>query len=238
MAIRKPVAMVAGVGPGLGAALCHRLSTEGYAVAGLARSESFLEWLSGDLDRAGGTARMVPCDLTDPQAVEQATATVSDALGPPRVLIYNAGAIAMSPFADTAVEDFDRLWQVNCRGAFLCARQVVPGMLERGEGTIVFTGASASLKPGARFAAFGAGKFALRGMALSMARELGPQGIHVAHALIDGVIWTPRTRTWEGVTEANTLQPEAIAESYLALINQPRSAWTLELDLRPDVEPF
>ncbi|HKJ21662.1 MAG TPA: short-chain dehydrogenase, partial [Gammaproteobacteria bacterium] len=88
------------------------------------------------------------------------------------------------------------------------------------------------------FAAFGAGKFALRGMALAMARELGPRGIHVAHVVVDGMIWTPRTRTMDGVTEANTLQPEAIAQSYLALINQPRSAWTLELDLRPDVEPF
>lgn len=234
----RPLAVVAGVGPGLGGALCRRLSSAGYAVAGLARTSGYPDKLAAQIEADGGVARMVTCELTDRGAVEQALGALEGPLGAPAVLVYNAGAFLMSPFAQTKPEEFDRLWEINCRGAFLCARQVVPRMLERGSGTIIFTGASASVKPGAQFAGFGSSKFALRGMAQAMARELGPQGIHVAHVVIDGVIWTPRSQGRPGVSEINTLQPEAIAETYLSIIRQPRSAWTLELDLRPDVEPF
>lgn len=234
----NPLAIVAGVGPGLGAALCRQLSIAGYSVAGLARSRDYIVDLATEIQTGGGTARMLACDLTDEHAVREALDTLISDFGPPAVLIYNAGAFTMSPFAETTVEDFDRLWAINCRGAFLCAQYVVPPMLARGQGTILFTGASASVKAAAHFAAFGSGKFALRGMAQSMARELGPQGIHVAHVVIDGMIWAPRTRNRPGVTLDNTLHPDAIAKAYLALIGQDRSAWTQELDLRPDVETF
>lgn len=238
MSKNNPLAIVAGVGPGLGAALCRQLSRAGYIVAGLARSRDCTTRLSAEIQAEGGTTRMLICDLTDERAVQEALDTLTDEFGSPAVLIYNAGAFVMNAFADTMLETFDGLWAVNCRGAFLCAKHVVPDMLERGEGTIIFTGASASTKAAARFAAFGASKFALRGMAQSMARELGPQGIHVAHIVIDGLIFTPKTRSRPGVTKANTLHPEAIAKAYLALIDQDRSAWTQELDLRPHVEVF
>lgn len=234
----NPLAIVAGVGPGLGGALCRQLSAAGYNVAGLARTRGYTDELAIELEADDATVRMLACDLTDEHAVRKTLDTVIADLGPPSVLIYNAGAIAMRPFAETSAADFDRLWAINCRGAFLCARHLVPSMQARGQGTIIFTGASASTKAAAGFAAFGAGKFALRGMAQAMARELGPQGIHVAHVIIDGMIWTPKNRERPGVTQDNTLHPDAIAQTYMALIDQDRSAWTQEIDLRPDVETF
>lgn len=234
----RPVAVVAGIGPGLGAALARRLSAEGYAVAGLARQSEFGRQLAAELSANAGSLTPFACDVSDAEQVRRSFADIRRQLGRPAVLIYNAGAFARAALADTSVEEFERLWSVNCRGAFLCAREVVPDMLAGGGGSILFTGATAAVKPGANFSAFGSSKFALRGLAQGMARELGPQGIHVAHVIIDGVIWTPRTREMAGVTAANTLQPDAIAETYLQLIRQHRSAWTLELDLRPDAEPF
>lgn len=234
----KPLAIVAGVGPGLGAALCRQFSAAGYAVAGLARTRHHTNALAAELEAGGGSTLMLACDLTDEAAVHTAMEEATDRLGPAEILVYNAGAIAMHAFAETPVEEFDRLWAINCRGAFLCARHVVPAMQARGQGTIIFTGASAATKPAARFAAFGAAKFALRGMVQAMARELGPQGIHVAHVIIDGMILTPKNRDRPGVTTDNTLDPDAIAQTYLALIRQNRSAWTQEIDLRPDVETF
>lgn len=238
MSETQPLAIVAGVGPGLGAALCRQLSADGYAVVGLARTRHHTDELAAELQARGADALMLACDLTDETAVRTALGEATERFGPPEVLVYNAGAIAMHAFAETPVEDFDRLWAINCRGAFLCAREVVPAMLARGRGCILFTGASAATKPAARFAAFGAAKFALRGMAQSMARELGPQGIHVAHVIIDGMILTPKNRNRPGVSADNALDPDAIARTYLALIHQDRSAWTQEIDLRPDVEKF
>lgn len=235
---QQQIAVVAGVGPGLGAALCRAFSKAGYAVAGLARTTEFTDELAGEIADAGGAMRHYACDVTDPTSVEHCFTSIDETPGEVAALVYNAGAFAMHPLAETPLETFDRLWTVNARGAFLCARRVVGGMLERGRGSIVFTGATASVKAGAQFAAFGSSKFALRGLAQGMARELGPQGIHVAHVLVDGMIWTPRTAEMPGVNEHDCLDPEAIAASYLHLIGQDRSAWTFELDLRPSVEPF
>ena len=177
------------------------------------------------------------CDLTQATGVESAFSAVEAGHGAPSVLVYNAGAFLTSPLAETAPEDFKALWALNCFGAFLCARRVVPGMLDGG-GSIIFTGATAAAKAAANFAAFGSSKFALRGLAQSMARELGPRGIHVAHVVIDGIIWAPRTREMHGLSEAECLRPEAIADTFLHLIRQDRSAWTHELDIRPDRESF
>jgi NAD(P)-dependent dehydrogenase (short-subunit alcohol dehydrogenase family) len=238
MAGGRELAVIVGVGPGLGAALCRGLARAGYTVAGLARSTDFLGQLAGAMAAEELEFSGYSCDVTDADQVRAAFEELRGRVGVPRVLVYNAGAFLMKPLAETRDQDFVHLWEVNCRGAYLCSRQVVSAMIDAGRGTIVFTGATASVKPGAQFAAFGSSKAALRGLALGMARELGPQGVHVAHVIIDGVIWTSRTRTMSGVSEANTLRPEDIVEAYLALIRQPRSAWTLEMDLRPDVEPF
>lgn len=238
MSDHPPLAIVAGVGPGLGTALCRTLGDAGYVVAGIARSREYTEGLETELNNRSIPAQMVSCDLGKAGPVRETIDSLVKEWGPPDTLIYNAGAIAMHAFAETPLNEFDRLWEVNCRGAFLCASHVVPLMQNQGHGSILFTGASASVKAAANFAAFGAGKFALRGMAQAMARELGPQGIHVAHVIIDGMILTPKNQHRAGVTADNTLQPDAIARTYLALINQDRSAWTQELDLRPDVEGF
>ena len=234
---QQPVAAVAGVGPGLGAAVCRKLAAAGYAVAGLARSTEFGDKLSAEVCAAGGTMTFVASDLTEAAAVESGFKAVETRLGVPSVLVYNAGNFLMAPLAETTPEEFQKLWALNCLGAFLCARRVVPGMLKIG-GTIIFTGATAAVKAAANFAAFGSSKFALRGLAQSMARELGPQGVHVAHVVIDGIIWTPRTGELHGLSESQCLKPEAIADTYLHLIHQDRSTWTHELDVRPDGESF
>lgn len=232
-----PVALVAGVGPGLGAALCRRLAQAGYAVAGLARGAAFARQLEREIGDAGGRMAAFACDVADAAAVERTFGDVERALGAVSVLVYNAGQFLMKPFADTAPSEFEAAWRVNCAGAFLCAQRALPAMLQRGAGAMVFTGATGGVKAGAHFAAFGSAKFALRGLAQSLARELGPRGIHVAHVVIDGIIWSERARQ-RGARQAQCLMPEAVAETYLQLIRQDRCAWTHELDIRPDVELF
>jgi NAD(P)-dependent dehydrogenase (short-subunit alcohol dehydrogenase family) len=238
MTVDSSVAVVAGIGPGLSAAVCRRLAVEGYSVAGIARSAGFGSGLAADIEAAGGRFTLCQADVTDPAGIAAAFARIEGELGRISVLIYTAGAFAMRPITDTTPEEFQRLWSVNCFGGFVCAREAASRMLAHSEGTIILTGATASVKPGAQFAAFGSSKFALRGLAQGMARELGPKGVHVAHVVIDGVIWTPPTAQQQGLSEEDCLKPKAIAETYLHLIRQDRSAWTLELDLRPDREPF
>ncbi len=236
--IDNGVAVVAGVGPGLGAAVCRRFCEAGYRVAGLARSSEFGERLAAEISSTGGTLLFQSCDLTDPGAVDNAMLAVETELGKPVVLVSNAGRLLMSASADTHPDQFEEIWKANCLGAFLCARRLIPGMLDAGGGAMVFTGATAGVKAGAGFAAFASAKFALRGMAQSLARELGPRGIHVAHVIIDGIIDTERSRRLRNMAPETCLRPQAIAETYLQLVRQDRSAWTHELDLRPDVESF
>jgi NAD(P)-dependent dehydrogenase (short-subunit alcohol dehydrogenase family) len=232
------VTIVAGVGPGLGASLCRRMTGEGYVVAGLARTAEYGNGLAGEIKQVGQRMSFYACDVADSKSVDETVSRIEEDLGKPEILIYNAGAFMMKETADTTPEEMRRLWEINCYGAFLCARRVISSMLESHRGTILFTGATASIKAAGNFAAFGSSKFALRGLAQSMARELGPQGIHVAHIIIDGIIATPRTRKLPGVTPEQCLNPNELAETYLHLIQQDRSAWTFELDLRPDVESF
>jgi NAD(P)-dependent dehydrogenase (short-subunit alcohol dehydrogenase family) len=156
---------------------------------------------------------------------------------PPDVLVYNAGAFQMGGIVEVSPADFERCWQANCFGGFLCAREVVPAMVERGAGTILFTGATASLRGSARFSCLAVGKFGLRALAQSLARELGERGIHVAHVVVDGQIESERTRAAKRAAEA-VLAPDAIAETYWQLHVQDRTAWTQELDVRPAVEKF
>ena len=234
----QPVAVVGGVGPGLGAALCRRLARAGYAVAGLARSEDYGPRLGEEIEAAGGRFLFQACDLGDAGALDRALTAVEGRFGTPVVYIHHAGDYHIAPVVEIPPDAFERVWRVTCLGALLASQRVLPGMLERGAGTLLFTGATASVKAAARFAAFGAAKFGLRGLAQSMARELGPQGIHVAHVIIDGVIWSDRVRERFGMGEDQCLRADAIADAYVGLIGQDRSAWSFELDLRPYVETF
>jgi NAD(P)-dependent dehydrogenase (short-subunit alcohol dehydrogenase family) len=171
------------------------------------------------------------CDLVDFKSVDETVSRIETDLGKPEILIYNAGAFMMKKTADTAPEEMRRLWEINCYGAFRCVHRLLPSMLERQQGTILFTGVTASIKATGNFTAFGSSKFALRGLAQSMARELGPRGIHVAHVIIDGIIDTPHTRKLPGVKPEQCLNPNELTGSCLHLIQQDRSAWTFELDL-------
>lgn len=225
------VAVVAGVGPGLGKSLCRALLADGYLVAGLSRS--------AEVDSAL-TDKYLPlaCDLTDASSLEAAVGVVEQRLGPVSVYIHNAAYLLHKDFLDTNVAEFTDLWRVICLAAVNGIQRVLPSMLEQGEGSILVTGATASIKAGAGFSAFASAKFALRGLTQTLAREYAPRGIHVAHVLIDGAVWGWQAEKKFGLDQSSCLLPEDIAESYLHLLKQKRSAWTQELDLRPDIEPF
>ena len=233
------MAAVLGVGPGLGAAIAVRFAREGYAVGLMARSGRSMSEAREEIEGSGGEALAVTADATDAASVARAFDQVRGSLGDPEVFVYNAGAFRMGGILELTPEDFDRCWKANCAGAFYAAQCVLPAMLERGSGTVILTGATAALRGSARFSALAVGKFGLRALAQSMAREFGPQGIHVAHVVIDGQINTQRVREMSSEREEHTmLSPNAIAETYWKLHTQDRTAWTLELDLRPAVESF
>lgn len=233
------VAAILGVGPGLGAAVARRFGREGYSVALMARGLHNLAPIGRNLEAAGHRALHVPTDATDAESVASAFAEIRERLGDPDVFVYNAGAFQHTGVLEASPEDFDAAWRTNCFGAFLGLKEVLPAMVARGKGTVLLTGATASLRGGAGFSCLAVGKFGLRALAQSVARELGPRGVHVAHVVIDGMIATPSQRTShpERGREA-LLDPDAIAETYWQLHRQDRSAWTLELDLRPAVERF
>ncbi|NEO99676.1 MAG: SDR family NAD(P)-dependent oxidoreductase [Symploca sp. SIO2E9] len=233
------VAVVLGVGPGLGGAIVRRFARENFAVAMMARSEDMLKPIQKEVEQFGGVALPVSADATNLNSVIDAFAQVKEKLGTPEVFIYNAGAFLMGGILELTPEQFENSWKINCLGAFLGVQQVLPAMVEHGSGTILLTGATASLRGGARFAALAVGKFGLRALAQSLAREFWPQGIHVAHIIIDGLINTPRVQAMAPEREVHTLlSTEAIAQTYWQLYLQEPTAWTLELDLRPALEKF
>jgi NAD(P)-dependent dehydrogenase (short-subunit alcohol dehydrogenase family) len=237
--VNGKVAAVLGVGPGLGAAVARRFAREGLAVGLMARGEESLAAAREEVEGSGGTALTVTADATDAASVASAFNRVREELGAPEVFVYNAGAFQMGGILELSPEQFDDCFRANCSGAFYGAQQVLPAMVERGRGTVILTGATAALRGSARFAALATGKFGLRALAQSMAREFGPQGIHVAHVIIDGQINTPRLREDQpDREEITTLSPESIAETYWQLHAQNPTAWTLELDLRPALESF
>ncbi|MFZ0659574.1 MAG: SDR family NAD(P)-dependent oxidoreductase [Candidatus Binataceae bacterium] len=234
---KRPVAVVTGVGPGLGAALARRFA-QGYAVAINARRADYLRTLKAEIQTSGGaTVFEAPADIGDRAQVEAAFKLIREQLGAPDVLLYNAGSGKWGNVLEVSPEDFEATWRVNVYGAFLASREVVPAMLARGRGVILFTGATAGVKAGAKSAAFGPAKFAMRGLAQSMARDLGPKGIHVAWINVDGVIDIPG-RTIPGLKPEDLLEPAAIAETYWHLAHQHPSAWTTELEVRPFKEKF
>lgn len=233
------VAAVLGVGPGLGAAVARRFAREGYAVALMARREESVNDARQQIENEGGEAFPVSVDATDASSVTAAFERVRGEMGDPEVFVYNAGAFQPGGILEVEPERFDFCFRANCAGAFYAAREVLPAMAEAGRGTVLLTGATASLRGGTRFSALAVGKFGLRALAQSMAREFGPQGVHVAHVVVDGQINTERVRGMMPDRESRTmLSPDAIAESYWQLHAQDATAWTLELDLRPSVESF
>jgi NAD(P)-dependent dehydrogenase (short-subunit alcohol dehydrogenase family) len=230
--------MVIGVGAGLGAALARRFAA-GYDVAIVARNADYLAALAKEIEADGGHALPVAANVADAAEIERAFGTIRSALGDPEVVLYNA---AMRPFGrlmETKASTFENTWRVNAFGAFLCSQQAVPAMLKAGHGTIIFTGATAGIKPYPTSAAFGPAKFAMRGLAQVMARDLGPSGIHVAYVNVDGGIDMPFIRKLRPESkEEDLLKPAAIAETYWHLAHQDRSAWTQEVDVRPFKEKF
>lgn len=233
------VAAIVGVGPGLGRALALRFAGEGYRVALLARGEDKLTPVADAISAVGGASLSVPCDCTDPASVRAAFDRIEKEAGAAKLVVYNAGVFKMAGVLELSPEEFEQAWRSNCAGGFHVAQAVLPAMLERGAGTLIYTGATGSLRGGARFSALAVGKFGLRALSQSLAREFGPQGIHVAHVIIDGMINHPRLGGMVADRgEEKFLKPEAIAETYWQLHVQDKTAWTHELDLRPYVEKF
>lgn len=238
MAQSKPVAVVTGVGPGLGAALVRRFAAE-YNVAMIARSGDYLKSLATETEASGGYALAIPADVSDRAQLEAAFKQIRDRLGDPEVLLYNAGSGTWGTIVEISPEQFETSWRVNSYGAFVAAKEVAGAMIARGRGVMLFTGATAGIKAGPKSIAFGPAKFAMRGLAQALARDLGPKGIHVAWINVDGIIDLPRLRErLPNVRDEDLLKPDAIAETYWHLAHQNRSAWTMEIEVRPFKEKF
>jgi len=232
----KRVAIVAGVGPGLGAALVRKLASEDCSIGMFARSPEFIGKLATEIGR---NALAIPTDVSNPKQVAASFHKVRQQVGPVEILIANASGSVGEGLTETTPEEFERSWRIGVCGAFLCAREAVLDMLECGAGAIIFTGATSSVRGRGGAVAFSSAKFAVRGLAQSLAVELWPKGIHVAHVIVDGVIDTPQMRKRHALpAQEPLLKPEAIAEAYWNLIQQGRSAWSLEIDLRPYNEAF
>jgi NAD(P)-dependent dehydrogenase (short-subunit alcohol dehydrogenase family) len=225
-------ALIVGAGTGLSASLARFLARDGLRVALAARNSEKLAPLCAETG-----AKAFACEATDPGQVARMFAAVEAATGTPDVVIYNASARARGPLAELVPSEVERAIMVSAYGGFLVAREAVQRMLPKKHGAVLFTGASASVKGYPLSAPFAMGKFALRGLAQSMARELAPQGIHVAHFVIDGAIRNPG-RVEPPDRPDSMLDPDAIAASYLHVLQQPRSAWTWEIELRPWVGRF
>lgn len=231
---KREVALIVGAGPGLGAALARAAAAEGMAVAVSSRNAAKLDGVA----RAAG-AKPYPCDGSDADAVARLFQAVGAELGAPDLVVFNASGYGRGTALEIEPAVFESAWRTGCFGGFLVGRAAAAAMLPRGTGTILFTGATASLRGGARFVGFAAAKFGLRAVAQSLARDLGPKGIHVAHVVIDGQIKADREgyRESERGTDA-VMDADGIARTYMALHRQHRSAWAHEVDLRPWVEKF
>jgi NAD(P)-dependent dehydrogenase (short-subunit alcohol dehydrogenase family) len=232
----KDTALVIGAGTGLGAALVRCFAAAGMDVAAALRSP---EKLSGLMEELSGQARSYACDATDEAAVQGLFDSVAADLGEPTLVVYNASAFLKKSFLETTAEELERCWRVGCLGGFIVGQAAARIMAPKGAGTILFTGATASMRGGAGFLNMAVSKFGLRALSQSMAREFGSQGIHVAHVIIDGQIMSDaRAELAKERAPDGLLDADAIAENYLNLHRQHRSAWTQELDLRPWVEKF
>ncbi len=226
----KLVCVVVGVGEGNGAALARAFACEGMALALLARNTDFTIKLAEEL----GDARAYPCDVSKPDAIAEAFARIRADLGDPATVIYNAGSGSWGDVESISLEAFENSWRVNALGALAVGQQVIPAMKAAGSGTIIFIGATASLRGGPNTAAFAPAKAAQRSLAESMARSLWPKGIHVALIVIDAVVDLSKTRqNMPDKPDDFFLKPDDMAATAVWLANQPRSAWSFEVDVRP-----
>jgi NAD(P)-dependent dehydrogenase (short-subunit alcohol dehydrogenase family) len=224
------VAVVAGVGPGNGVALARRFAAGGYRLALLARDGAKMEDVASGIDGAQGYA----CDVTDRASVDHIFTRIRDKIGEIDTLLFNAGSGVFKGVEEITPDEFERAWRVNAYGALLCSQAVIPSMKRRGFGAIIFTGATASLRGGKTTAAFAPAKAAQRSLAQSMARSLGPNGIHVGLIIVDGVVDTPATRgAMPDKPDDFFIDPMGVAETAWQLAHQDPSAWTFELDVRP-----
>ncbi|ESQ12922.1 MAG: SDR family NAD(P)-dependent oxidoreductase [Thiohalocapsa sp. PB-PSB1] len=236
-------AVVVGAGSGTGAELAKLLVDEGYAVVLARRDGASLAPLVTEIEQRGGSVLAVAADASDQVQVAHLFDATEQRFGTPELVVFNVAGIHRAPVVETSVEQFKAMWQASSLGGFLVGREAAQRMLPRGSGSILFVGATASLKSSPEFAAFGAGKHGLRAVAGSLARELGARGIHVGHLIIDGIIDVPRVHQSmpELVTaagEGGLIDPKSIASTLLWLHRQPSDAWTFELDVRPYKEPW
>jgi len=225
-------ALIVGAGPGISAAVARKFASAGLKVGLVARNAEKLSGLAGEIG-----ALALSADASDPASVARAFDTATERLGTPDVVVYNASQRAQGPIAELDPETVRNALAISAYGGFLTVQQAARRMLPLGRGAILLTGATASVKGFAHSAAFAMGKFALRGLAQSSARELGPKGIHVAHIVVDGMVRSAH-RPDPADRPDSTLSPEGIAQTYLDLLRQPRDAWSLEVELRPWVEHF
>lgn len=227
MGSAKPLALVAGAGAGLGQSLLARFEAGGMTPVGLGRTAP---------DDPVGTFHRV--DLADPDAVPGLLSDVIARHGPPKIVVHNTAELVIQGFSETSLQDYQRCWASMVQSAILLGQSVLQPMVRAGGGAFIVSGATASLRGGARFSAFASAKFALRGLTQSLAREFQPAGIHVAHVILDGIIDTARSRGLHGLDPDKMMQPDEIAEAYWQLAHQSKSTWTHELDLRPASEGF
>lgn len=224
------VCAVIGVGPGNGESLVRRFADEGYQVAMLARSRDYLQQLERDIPNA----HAFPYDATDVKEAAPTFERIAQQLGPLSVLLYNAGGGAFKSAEESSLEEFENTWRINVLGLVAATQACLPQLREHDSASIVITGASASLRGRANTAPFASAKAAQRSLAQSLARQLGPERIHVAYIVVDGVVDLPRTREMmPGKTDDFFVKPDAVADVAWALTHQDRSAWTFELDVRP-----
>ena len=239
----RKAAIIIGAGDATGGAVARRFAKGGYVGCVTRRSAEKLQPLITEIKAAGGEARGFGSDARDEAQVTDLFSTVEREVGPVEVLVFNIGANVNFPITEMTERVYRKVWEMAAFAGFLTGREAARVMSPRGRGTIIFTGATASLRGGPGFAAFAGAKFALRALAQSMARELGPKGIHVAHPIIDGAIDTAFIRDnfpsrYALKEQDGILNPEHIAEAYWQIHQQPRDAWTHELDLRPWMETF
>ncbi|RVX66823.1 hypothetical protein B0A52_09553 [Exophiala mesophila] len=245
MASQKAWAVVIGVGPGTGASVARRFA-KSYSVALLARKPENYESLVREINNAGGKAIGVSTDASSAQSVKAAFDAINKARGtePLAAAIFNVGgSFIRKPFLELSPEEFESGWEANGRGGFLFSQAVLPLLLDAVDKvehppTLIFTSATAGLKGSAHCASFAAGKFALRALYQSLAREFGPKGIHVAHAIIDGVIDIERTKHYKFDHPDAKISADAIADTYWHLHTQPRTTFTNEIDIRPYIEKW
>ena len=235
--------LVVGAGDATGGAIARRFAREGYTVCVTRRTVDKLAPLVERIRAEGGQAHAFGSDARDEAAVVALVAQIEREIAPIEVAVFNIGANVRFSVVDTTERVYRKVWEMGALAGFLMGREVAKVMLPRGRGTVIFTGATASVRGGAGFSAFAGAKHALRALAQSMARELGPQGVHVAHVVIDGAIDTAFIaqnfpERYALKDQAGILDPEHIAEAYWQLHRQPRSAWTHEMDLRPWMETF